>query len=132
MTAKKRVLVVEDDERLAQAIVATLQGCSDLETIVTTTAAAASAAQHDFPAALVLDIDLAEDGWRVLEAVQECGRVTLPVIVVGADSIPRSVLREWGVFRFLPKPFSMAELLEAVTRGVKLTEGDNWSRPGCH
>ena len=118
--ATNKVLVVEDDEALARAVAAVLQGGGFAVATAATCAEGLASLHSERPDLLLLDICLPDgDGWQVLAAARARGLLpAVPVVVISGHSIPRSRLREWGVFRFLAKPFDMAGLLETLREAL--------------
>lgn len=114
--AGKRVLLVEDDEALARVIAGALLGKGYAVATAATCAQGLAEVCAQRPDVLVLDIFLPDgDGWQVLAATQERRPPpAVQVVVISGNRVSRAELRERGVFRFLAKPFDMAELLEAV------------------
>jgi DNA-binding response OmpR family regulator len=130
-----RLLLVEDEERLAAAVAAGLVRAGFVVDSVTTAEdarAALAAVAYD---ALVLDLGLPDgDGMDVLRALRQ-GRSTTPVLILTArDALEDRVAGlDGGADDYLLKPFEMPELvarLKALLRrpsdalGVKLEVGD--------
>jgi DNA-binding response OmpR family regulator len=117
-----RILLVEDDPRIALAVVKGLESagygvehCSDGPTGL----ARARAAGHDL---LVLDLTLpGRSGLEILKAIQ--GTNPAPVIVItarpGLD--PRLAAFELGADDVLPKPFWVDELVARIQRRLAPT-----------
>jgi DNA-binding response OmpR family regulator len=130
-----RLLLVEDEERLAAAVAAGLVRAGFVVDSVTTAEdarAALAAVAYD---ALVLDLGLPDgDGMDVLRALRQ-GRSATPVLILTArDALEDRVAGlDGGADDYLLKPFEMPELvarLKALLRrpsdalGVKLEVGD--------
>lgn len=130
-----RLLLVEDEERLAAAVAAGLVRAGFVVDSVTTAEdarAALAAVAYD---ALVLDLGLPDgDGMGVLRALRQ-GRSATPVLILTArDALEDRVAGlDGGADDYLLKPFEMPELvarLKALLRrpsdalGVKLEVGD--------
>lgn len=122
---RQRVLIVEDDRALAAALATVLRSRNYLVSTADTCSAGLAALYEDPPALLVLDIVLPDgDGWQILASAQESGLLSaLPVVVISGNHISHSLLRQWGIFRFLPKPFEVKELLETVDEALKQNQG---------
>ncbi|MGE0856710.1 MAG: response regulator transcription factor, partial [Hyphomicrobiaceae bacterium] len=110
MTA--RILLVEDDTRLAPMVADYLAGAGYEVTHAATGAdAMAKAAREPFEA-LVLDLMLPDmDGLDVCRALRQ--RSDLPILMLTArgDAMDRIVGLEIGADDYLPKPFEPRELL---------------------
>ena len=112
------VLLVEDDEKLADVLLRALKG-NGFEAIVSRTGNGALEVMRHSPdvAAVVLDIMIpAPDG------IEVCRRLRLagwhgPIVVISALDGPETRRRSRisGADVFLAKPFRLTELLQAVT-----------------
>jgi DNA-binding response OmpR family regulator len=113
-----RLLVVEDDPRIAAVLVKGLRKQGFEADAVTTGAEAISRVELGGIDLMLLDLGLPDiDGLDVLQALRDRGS-TLPVIVVTARSDPRdqAVAFELGVRTYLTKPFAWADVWAAVRR----------------
>ena len=117
---KRTVLLVEDDE-LSQRYAATVLGRRfDVRVAATASEARERLAEHSHDMALVLlDLSLGgpEDGLMLARSLRSDQRwVSVPIIATTAHGLPedrRNALQA-GCTSYLAKPFSPAELLEAV------------------
>ena len=121
-----RVLLVEDDQSVADGLLDGLAG-STFETRHVTTGAAALVAIDEFaPEIILLDLGLPDmDGTDVCRAIRNTSNV--PIIVVSArdEEIDRVVALEIGADDYVVKPFGMRELIarvRAVARRTVQTE----------
>jgi DNA-binding response OmpR family regulator len=111
-----RILIVEDEQRIAAFVAKGLQAEGHVVTAVTDGHAGLDEAlggQHDL---VVLDIGLPGiDGYEVLHRLRAQGS-RVPVIVLTArDSVSDTVTAlEGGADDYMPKPFRFAELLARV------------------
>jgi PAS domain S-box-containing protein len=118
--AKRTVLLVEDDE-LSQRYVATvLSRRFEVRVAATATEARERLAEHPHDIALLLlDLSLSgsEDGLMLARSLRSDARwASVPIIATTAHGLPedrRNALQA-GCTAYLAKPFSPAELLEAV------------------
>lgn len=124
-----RVLLVEDDQSVADGLLDGLSG-SSFETLHVTTGATALAAVNEFdPEIVLLDLGLPDmDGTEVCRTIRASSNV--PVIVVSArdEEIDRVVALEIGADDYVVKPFGMRELvarIRAVARRSTTTEHDS-------
>lgn len=123
-----RVLVVEDDQSVADGLLDGL-GTGSFETVHVSTGAAALTAVDDFdPDLILLDLGLPDmDGTDVCRKIRLTS--TVPIIVVSArdEEIDRVVALEIGADDYVVKPFGMRELIariRAVARRSSSPEGD--------
>lgn len=115
-----RILVVEDEPNIVESLRFILeQGGFDLDIVSDGREALQRLRQHSF-AAMVLDIMLPGlSGFDVLREVRgDAALAALPVIVLTAKGQPndRAMAEAIGVSAFITKPFSNAEVVEAVRR----------------
>ena len=118
----KKILLVEDDLRIARAIALRLEaqgydvltaqnGCDGLfETI-----------EHR-PDVIVMDIMMPQGlGFSVAQRLQALGFGDIPVIFITASKLEclANMARKIGAFDYLEKPFESKQLLNAVARALK-------------
>lgn len=109
---KPRLLVVEDDPALAQALALALSRRGFHVSQSTNGKSALERATHEEFAAIVLDLTLPEmDGLEVLRALRTHGKTT-PVIVLTARGTVGDRVQglRLGADDYLPKPFDLDEL----------------------
>ncbi|MFN4002440.1 response regulator transcription factor [Microcella sp.] len=130
-----RVLVVEDDDAVADGIVDGLADRAITATRVATGAAGIAAAAEQAPDLIVLDLGLPDiDGTEVCRRIRAASAV--PIIIVSArdDEVDRVVALELGADDYIVKPFGMRELvarIHAILRRSGATDrgaGDEGSR----
>lgn len=127
-----RLLVVEDDPALAQALALALSRRGFQVLQATNGRVALERATHEEFAAIVLDLTLPEvDGLEVLRALRAQGATT-PVIVLTARGTVGDRVQglRLGADDYLPKPFDLDEL-EARIRAL-LRRGGSASATGRH
>lgn len=85
------------------------------------------------PDVMILDVMLPEiDGFEILRKVRtECRRSDLPVIILTAKGQREDRERaiSWGADRFISKPFSNADLVQAVDQLVQRAEAGHQREP---
>ena len=125
MTDVLTILLVEDDERLAQLTARYLEGHGVRVEVASDGPAGAAAALQGSHDCVVLDIQLpGRDGFAVCREVR--ARSAVPIIMVsaygGEDARVRGL--EVGADDFLAKPFSPRELLARLRACVRRARGE--------
>lgn len=118
-----RILVVEDEERIASFVAKGLRAEGFTPTVVNDGIAGLDYAMSGEFDLVVLDIGLpGMDGYEVLQRLRE-ERSTLPVIVLTArDSVTDTVAAlEGGADDYMSKPFRFAELVARVRLRLRTT-----------
>jgi two-component system, OmpR family, copper resistance phosphate regulon response regulator CusR len=127
-----RILVVEDEQKVANALREGLQG-EEYEVIVERTGEGAffrmTTEQFD---AILLDLTLpGRDGIEILKAVRQRGMKTPVLVLTARDTLQDRVLGlDSGADDYLIKPFAFAELLariRALVRRGRVTEAPRLS-----
>jgi len=117
-----RVLIVEDEADLAWVEQFNLESEGYEVHVAPEGRAAIEALKAFAPEVMVLDVMLPYvDGWEVLERMQELPDDRKPkVIMVSAVAGAHDRVRaeELGVGSFLPKPFDMDDLVQAVNEAL--------------
>jgi DNA-binding NarL/FixJ family response regulator len=114
---RPRVLVVEDDDDIRSVMRAALEE-DGLTTIETGNAFEALAeCERQPPTVVVLDLGLPQmSGQEFVTAYRQLKTAPAPIVVVSAQHGGRAVAAALGAAAFLPKPFHLTELVEAVRR----------------
>jgi PAS domain S-box-containing protein len=115
----QRILVVEDEERVLDALCTVLVAGGYAVDRARTGAEALERLATAWPSLIVLDIGLPDmDGWEVLKQVRdEEGTRDLPVLVLtGLDHVHADQALALGADEFLAKPVSAQVLVETVSR----------------
>jgi DNA-binding response OmpR family regulator len=122
------VLIIEDDEVIAQAMARHLQAAGHEPKWVAKGEQGLAALRYDAPDVCVLDLMLPQrDGWSVIEAARAEG-IGTPIVVVSARGTEHDRVHalDIGADDYLVKPFSMNELVArvqaAARRGVRAPE----------
>jgi two-component system alkaline phosphatase synthesis response regulator PhoP len=111
-----KVLVIEDDEVIAQAMTRHLQAAGHEPKWVAKGEQGLAALRYEAPDVCVLDLMLPQrDGWSVIEAARGEG-IGTPIVVVSARGTEHDRVHalEIGADDYLVKPFSMNELVARV------------------
>ena len=113
-----RILLIEDDLPLAQAVAKHLRARGHEARVASSAEEAAEFVAGGFrPTIVLLDINLPGDsGWSFLRSGALDAAGSPPVYVVSATTVPPSRLREFGCAGYLPKPFAVSTLVEIVER----------------
>ena len=122
--SKKRVMIVEDDEHIAQLLVFIFQR----EGFKTTHAANGQVAEQIIecnapPALILLDVMLPyQDGFHLLKKIRTQPKwETLPIIMLTSKSQESDIVRalDSGANDYVVKPFQPSELVARVRRLLK-------------
>jgi two-component system alkaline phosphatase synthesis response regulator PhoP len=120
-----KVLIIEDDEVIAQGIARHLAAADFDTTRVASGEAGLARLRFERPDVCVLDLMLPRiDGWKLIETARAEG-IGTPIVVVSARGTEHDRVHalELGADDYLVKPFSMKELVArvgaAARRGVR-------------
>ncbi|WP_371157315.1 response regulator transcription factor [Jannaschia sp. 2305UL9-9] len=117
VAAPRRVLLIEDEANIATAIAFILGRAGWRVSTHSDGATALDAIVRHAPDVVVLDVMLpGRSGFDVLAAIREGDRPDLPVMMLTAkgQTKDRERAEALGVSRFMTKPFSNQDLLDAV------------------
>ena len=111
-----RILVVEDDMPIATIIADELAEAGHLVDVVANGADGLDTLREYRPDLVVLDLMLPQvHGWDFVERYRDLtGGEAIPIIVVSAAGAITRSMEALDVRRFLPKPFDIAALSDAV------------------
>jgi DNA-binding response OmpR family regulator len=113
------ILIVEDDEILAAAMTTAIRSHGYEVKAVGGGGAAIDALALEQPDLLLIDENLPDgEGWRVAQAATREAFGGPPIIVISTNRISRSEQQNRGVFRYVLKPFDVADLLAAVDEAL--------------
>lgn len=111
----ERLLLIEDDARLAGMVADYLGGSSYSVTIAGTGAEGLSLLKGDPFDAVILDLMLPDmDGLDVCRAIRAEGALPILMLTAKGDPMDRVIGLELGADDYLPKPFEPRELLARV------------------
>ena len=113
--AGKKVLVVDDEADLRDILTFTLKR-ENLNVVQASNAEQAIAMiRSERPDIIISDIRMpGGDGYSLLKSLHLAGSSTPIIIITGSESHADSVWSELGVFKVISKPFTSADILEAV------------------
>lgn len=117
-TTQKRILVIDDDKYLTDAMQRLLSGHTYIVEACYTGQEGLQKAVAQPPDIILLDYLLPqEDSHRVLEKLQSQERTkNIPIVLISASSTAAVVAKEWKMTDFLPKPFQVHTLLQLVDK----------------
>jgi DNA-binding NtrC family response regulator len=127
---KPRVIVVDDEERMASVIATALERAGYECATCSSGAAALEEMDRRGADAVVTDLRMPEMGGMELLRELRARRASLPVILITAHgSVPSAVaaMRE-GAFDYVTKPFDNDELRAVVARALELTRLERENR----
>ena len=118
----KRILIVEDDERIAKALAVRLAAAGYQTSMAHDGLAGFRAAVVEKPDLVLLDVSLAAgDGFTVAERIQRNIPRPMPMIFLTASKRPefRQKAQGLGAVGFFEKPFEANALLIAINKAVR-------------
>ncbi len=120
-----RVLLVEDDRMIAEAVRTALTQDGHVTDWVTDGTAALSVLSHSQFDLVLLDLGLPrKDGLTVLRQVRERGDVTPVIIITARDDVRTRVSgRNSGADDYLVKPFNLEELAARMRAALRRSAG---------
>lgn len=121
------ILLVEDDETLADVVQSALRTRGYKVTHAATCANATAVAAQKRPRLLLLDIALPDGNGLDLLSELRANHLTngAPVIVLSSNQVTRSVIRRLDIQRFIPKPYSVSDLVSVVDSYLKAQDRDH-------
>ena len=135
MTIRDKILIIEDEQTIANFMRAILE-MRDYEVMIVQSGAMASTliASH-CPDLIILDLGLPDmDGMQILKSVRQWSKV--PIVVVSARSHERDKVAalDAGADDYLTKPFGTEELLARIRTAIRhtrtLTSNHNLANTG--
>lgn len=128
MDRGEHILVVEDEQDLADVVRVNLELSGYQVTVAEDGAVGLDVARSQSPDLVLLDVMMPVlDGWGVLRAMREDPALQdIPVILLTALSEEHDVIRGHldGAIEYITKPFEMWELDEAVKRGLAVPDDE--------
>ena len=112
----KRILVVEDESRIASFLEKGLRSGGFVTSVAGTAREALAMARSNEFDLVLLDLGLPDrDGMEVLESLREVNRTTPVIVLTARDGVAETVRGfEHGADDYVTKPFSFQELLARV------------------
>ncbi|VVB49997.1 Transcriptional regulatory protein OmpR [Beijerinckiaceae bacterium RH AL1] len=119
-----RILIIDDDERLAAMVSDYLAGAGLAVTREPTAAAGLAAAAHEAPDAIILDLMLPDlDGFEVCRRLRAASDVPILMLTARGDDTDRIVGLEIGADDYLAKPFNPRVLLARIRAMLRRRSG---------
>ena len=114
--ARTRVLLVDDDTSILDTVSAILSGEGYQIAAAASGSEALALASTWHPTLVLLDMRMpVMDGWAVARRLRESGS-QVPIVVMTAAESARRWADEIGAAGYLPKPFTLDELIDCVAR----------------
>ncbi len=124
MTSMRRVLVVEDDEKIAQLLLDYLRNEGFDASAVADGQIALQQIEQAVPALIVLDLMLPGlDGIGVCRAVRQFSDVPILMLTARVDEVDRLLGLDTGADDYVCKPFSPREVMARVRALVRRSDG---------
>jgi DNA-binding response OmpR family regulator len=119
-----RILIVEDEERIASFVAKGLKAEGHQSTVVADGHAGLEEAMSGLYDLVVLDIGLPGiDGFEVLDRLRSQGSKVPVIVLTARDSVSDTVSAlEGGADDYMPKPFRFAELLARVRLRLRTSQ----------
>lgn len=114
-TRKASILVVEDEEKIAQILVDYLERENYQVKVLSTGTEAVETIRSSAPDLLILDLMLpGKDGLTICREVREFSRVPIMMLTARVDEIDRLLGLELGADDYVCKPFSPREVVARI------------------
>jgi two-component system response regulator BaeR len=124
MTAARRVLVVEDDTKIAQLLLDYLRNDGYDASAVADGQHALTQIEQALPAVIILDLMLPGlDGLGVCRAVRRFSDVPILMLTARVDEVDRLLGLDSGADDYVCKPFSPREVMARVRALVRRSDG---------
>jgi DNA-binding response OmpR family regulator len=116
-----RVLVVEDEERVASFVAKGLEGAGYVTEVATTGRAALDSIQERGADLILLDVGLPDiDGFAVLAELRKTDQETPVIMLTARGDVPSRVRGlDLGADDYLPKPFDFDELVARIRAALR-------------
>jgi CheY-like chemotaxis protein len=113
------VLIVDDDPRVRLTIQWALEDAGLQVLMAEDGERAVQLAAAASPAVIVLDMGLpVMDGYEVARTVRATQGENVPILVITADGQAAEKAQRVGAYEYVRKPFDVAELVDAIRRGL--------------
>lgn len=123
-----RILLIEDDKRLAEMVTSYLGGFGFSVTAAPTGGAGISLYRREHFDALILDLMLPDmDGLEVCRQIRAGSRARILMLTARGDAMDRVIGLEMGADDYLAKPFEPRELLARLRAILRRANDDHGS-----
>ena len=124
--AERRIMVVEDDDKIAAILVDFLHASGYTTTRCSDGTEVAPAVRADPPAAIILDLMLPGlDGIEVCKQVRSFSSVPIMMVTARIDEIDRLLGLEIGADDYVCKPFYAREVMARIKALLRRADGNN-------
>jgi two-component system phosphate regulon response regulator OmpR len=119
----KRILIVDDDEKLRKLLKEYLEGYEFQVLTLADGEAVLNTIRKESPELVILDVMLPKkDGLEVLKEIRAASKVPVIMLTAKGEEADRVVGLELGADDYLPKPFSPRELLARIKAVLRRLE----------
>lgn len=119
----KRILIVDDDEKLRKLLKEYLEGYEFQVLTLADGEAVLNTMRKESPELVILDVMLPKkDGLEVLKEIRAASKVPVIMLTAKGEEADRVVGLELGADDYLPKPFSPRELLARIKAVLRRLE----------
>ncbi|NTV33282.1 MAG: response regulator [Deltaproteobacteria bacterium] len=119
----KRILIVDDDEKLRKLLKEYLEGYEFKVFTLADGEAVLNTIRKESPELVILDVMLPKkDGLEVLKEIRAASKVPVIMLTAKGEEADRVVGLELGADDYLPKPFSPRELLARIKAVLRRLE----------
>ena len=122
----KKVLVVDDDDELAEVVRQALRDGGYSVATVRHGAAALELMRHISPDLILLDLTMPiMDGWSFVAQYRRIARSEARIVLLTANSQAPEIAETLNADGYVTKPFNVADLLSVVQRQLPLPSARN-------
>src|SRR5262245_48681257 len=116
----KHILIVDDEEAVCWSLQRALTGEGHHVGVAATAEQGLALAAQQTPDAVILDVRLpGMDGLSALDRFRRLAPEAAVIVITAFGNLPTAVRAvEGGAFDYLPKPFDLAQALDAVNRAL--------------
>ncbi|HEU5287680.1 MAG TPA: response regulator [Candidatus Limnocylindria bacterium] len=118
----RKVLVVDDDDDLADVVRQALRDAGYSVATVRHGAAALELVKHIEPELILLDLSMPiMDGWSFVAQYRRIGKHGARIVLLTGNASASEIARTLGADGYITKPFDMKDLLAVVGRELTLS-----------
>ena len=118
----RKVLVVDDDDELAEVVRQVLRDAGHSVATVRHGAAALELTQHISPDLILLDLSMPiMDGWSFVTQYRRNAKQGARIVLLTANQNAPEIARSLGADGYITKPFDMADLVAIVGRELSVS-----------